>query len=280
MKFWNLERLLGRSLCPFEIKLAVNDMKNEARNYLPRVYENSKDSLYSHTVFQILSNLINSHFVNAKILDLGCADKRSSRLLTNYGLQISNYCGVDHNSGFSPDIESDVRDLSIYYERIDFAPNVILITDVLEHLDGGIEDIQKFLKELSAKISTDTKVYISAPQMYRLDRLKLKHLFYPEHKVRLKLEEWQKIIFQDFEVEQLIGVGYISVLPYLIMFLSFYNENGWTGAVFKKIRSLLSKSVTIRQLDYFLSNRSKGCLFFCRLANSVLFVCRKKVPLE
>ena len=97
-------------------------MGYESKNYLPRVYENSKDSLYSHTVFQILSDLINAHFSNVKILDLGCADKRSARLLINYDLQISNYCGVDHNSGFNPDIESDVTDLSAYYEKIDFTP--------------------------------------------------------------------------------------------------------------------------------------------------------------
>lgn len=60
---------------------AVCAMGNETKNYLPTVYENSKDSLYSHTVFQILSDLIEVHFSNVRILDLGCADKRSSRLV-------------------------------------------------------------------------------------------------------------------------------------------------------------------------------------------------------
>lgn len=278
--FWNQKPPPSKSHSSSELDLSVGPLGNESKIYLPRVYENSKDSLYSHTVFQILSDIIKIIFETAKILDLGCADKRSSRLLTKYGLKISNYCGVDQNSEFSPDIESDVKDLSIYYENIDFVPNVVLITDVLEHLDGGTKDIQKFLKDLVQKISCDSKVFITVPQMYRLDRFKLKHLYYPEHKVRLTLEEWQNIVSQDFEIEQQIGIGYISVLPYLIMFLPFYSEHGWTGSVFKKSRNILSKSGKIRQLDYFLSRKSQDNLFACRLANDALFVCRKKAPIE
>lgn len=276
MKSLSQELPLGKSLCQCESSLSLCGMEINESNYLPAVYEKSKDSLYSHTIFQVLADLMKKQFNRDLILDLGCADKRAFRLLKNYGAPISKYCGVDFNSQFAPDIQADIRDFEFYVNKIPFVPNAVLITDVLEHLEKGTPDIQKFLRSLSQIMDPDSEVYISIPQMYRLDRFKLNHLSYPEHKVRLDLSEWEDLIKQNFVIKQQMGIGYISVLPYLVMFFPFYNENGWTGAIFKWLRNELSKFTSLRKMDHFLSRIRKNKGLFCQFSNSVLFVCQRK----
>jgi SAM-dependent methyltransferase len=83
-------------------------------NYMIRAYSKSTNSLYSHTIFRFIADEIKESREPVHILDLGCADGRSRELLTQYGVQIANYFGIDSNSKFSPSLTSDIRNVESY----------------------------------------------------------------------------------------------------------------------------------------------------------------------
>lgn len=245
-------------------------------NYMARAYSRSTNSLYSHTIFRFIADEIKKSSKPIHILDLGCADGRSRQLLTYYGVQIAHYFGVDCNSTFSPSLVSDIRNVKSYMGNISFIPNIVLITDVLEHLENGAEDILKFLEDLDDLLPSDCKIFISAPQMYRLDRFKFKHLYYSEHRVRFHLNEWKEILSRNLKTTASYGIGYISVLPYLVMVFPWYNEIGPLGQFFKKFRAALSKSTQLRMIEYRLSKFIGGVYPLQTFSNSVLLVCKPK----
>lgn len=244
------------------------------KDYLFYSYKKSGNSLYSHTVFNFIADQIKNIQEPICILDLGCADGRSQALLNNYGIHISRYFGVDSNSRFSPSFVSDIRDVDEYISKIGFVPNVVLITDVLEHLDDGAEDIRKLLKRLKVSLPSCCQIFISAPQMYRLDRFKFQHLCYPEHKVRFNLWEWKSLLSECFDITSSHGIGYISTLPYFVMFAPWYKEDKSLGKFFKLFRDLLSRSRTVRKVDYALTKLFGGISILQSFSNSALFVCR------
>ncbi|NUM60461.1 MAG: methyltransferase domain-containing protein [Bdellovibrionaceae bacterium] len=256
-----------------QIKRNVTDL-----NYLVNSYRQSGNSLYSHTIFKFIADQIKTSKKPIRILDLGCADGRSRQLLTHYGVHISRYCGIDNNSKFSPSLISDIRDVHTYMSQLDFTPNVVLITDVLEHLENGTEDIFTFLNCLEKYLPEKCQIFISTPQMYRLDRFKLKHLQYSEHKVRFSLDEWKNILDQNLVVSSSYGIGYISILPYLVMAIPWYDENGCLGIFFKTFRDFLSRSFLLRRFEYGLTRILCVISPLQSFSNSVLFVCKPKNP--
>ncbi len=258
------------------MKGITEHIKPSQSQYLVRAYSSSKNSLYSHTVFRVIADYQKKENKICKVLDLGCADGRARELLVNYGLEISDYCGVDYNRSFNPMIVDDIRNVDNYLKKVPFSPNVVLITDVLEHLEKGRIDIDIFLHDLKSRLPKDCIVYTTAPQMYRLDRFKLSYLHYPEHTVRMSLAEWKEIISKHISIEQTLGAGYVSVLPYLLMFLPNYKEDKILGKIFKKVRSLISAQKSLYEVDYYLSKTLGKREAFVDLANSVVLVCKNK----
>jgi SAM-dependent methyltransferase len=256
--------------------MSTIEHRHSSDDYLVGAYKKSGSSLYSHTVFNFIGERLRSFNEPLRILDLGCADGRSKELLLKTGAHIADYYGVDSNANFCPSFVGDIRDVSSYIGLIPFTPNVILITDVLEHFENGTVDIKSFLKKIQKDLSTDCLIFITVPQMYRLDRFKLAHLHYTEHKVRFTLYEWTSLLTDHLRIIDTHGIGYLSVLPYLVMFVPSYKEDGILGHVFLKTRKILSSFPILRKIDLHLTNVIGKGRHFEGLSNSVLLVCRTK----
>lgn len=239
------------------------------RSYLVEAYLSSTGSLYGNTLFRIIRERIGPAQSSCGILDLGCADRRAKNLLGSG----HKYFGVDIDPGFNPDLIADIRDLETCLRAPAFEVDTILLTDVLEHLDRGTEDIDELLKKLNSLVSPSTRIFIVVPQLYRLDALKLPHLHYPEHKVRFTSREWAELITRYLDVKDVTGISYLSVMPYLLMFSKKYKDGNTLGSLFKQARRKLSGNLA-EQIDYGLTARLGRSKKFKHLSNSVLYECR------
>lgn len=211
----------------------------------------------------------------ARVLDLGCSTSISRHYLERTGL-IFDYCGVDYEDQFSPDIVMDVRDLARHRDALPWTPDVILLLDVLEHLPGREADIEAVMRACDAVIAPHGMVLVVAPQLYRLDRLKLAHLHYPEHQVRFTLAEWRAVIERAMPVASVRGVGYLSCLPYLPMLSRRYREDNALGRLFHWLRGRVFEWGPLKPLEVALTRalgRLPGLTGWC---NSSLLICRTR----
>jgi SAM-dependent methyltransferase len=241
------------------------------QSYLVKAYENSGPCLYSRTLFDFISENLKGIKDEVRILDLGCADGRAERILKQK-LAIK-YFGIDIDPGFGPHYVADIKNVEECLKASPFEQDIILLTDVLEHLKEGETDIHDFLSKLSQHASPDSEIFITLPQMYRLDALKPSHLHYPEHKVRFQASEWISILSKYFHIKEITGVSYVSVLPYLIMFNRFYREDNILGKIFKFSRTAL-RGQRIFEFDSKLTKHLGKHPFFIPFSNSVLYRCQ------
>jgi hypothetical protein len=208
-----------------------------------------------------------------RVLDLGCSTSISRHYLEMNGLDFE-YCGVDYEAAFDPDIVMDVRQIHAKRNELPWVPDVIMLLDVLEHLPGRAEDIEAVMRACNALIPAHGLVLVVVPQLYRLDRLKLKHLHYPEHAVRFTLGEWRAIVSRAIRIERVMGVGYLSCLPYLPMLSRHYREDNRLGRLFHHLRGRTFEWPPLKPAERVLTRalgRVPGLQGWC---NSSLMICR------
>ena len=242
-----------------------------------RLLQQEKLNLYGIAKFAVVADEIRKIAKNldhpVRILDLGCSTSISKHYLLNEKLDFE-YCGVDYEEAFQPDICMDVRDLYNRRNDLPWEPDVILLLDVLEHLPGKSKDIARVMSECDKLIPRHGVVLAVVPQLYRMDRLKLSHLHYPEHQVRFTLDEWHDIISKVTTISGIQGIGYLSCLPYLPMLSPFYLEDNLHGSLFRFLRGSLFEWSPLKPVEKWLS-RSLGTVeFFKGWCNSTLLVCR------
>ncbi|KAM3112914.1 class I SAM-dependent methyltransferase [Phormidesmis sp. 146-33] len=238
-----------------------------------RLLSGKDENLFNSVKFRLIAQALRkSNLKQLRILDLGCADKVAFRYLSNLGVDF-DYCGVDYESPFSPDILSDIRDSNQIISKLPWQPNVIFLLDVLEHLEGLEVDILQVLQACCSILPPGGLVVVTIPQMYRLDRFKFKHLHYKEHKIRLRQDEWYNLLSHELKVCNSQGVGFISVLPYLVMFHPRYEKTPFLMRLFKQLREKTLEKPFLRKLDWHLSRLLGGVPFFRKWTNDVLFVC-------
>ncbi|HLL52488.1 MAG TPA: class I SAM-dependent methyltransferase [Myxococcaceae bacterium] len=208
-----------------------------------------------------------------RVLDVGCGDKTALRHFGELDLEV-DYCGLDPDPTVSPDLVGDARELEYQHARLPFRPDVILLLDVLEHLEGRHGDVRRVLRGCRSVLAPGGVVLISVPQMYRLDRLKLSRLHTPEHKLRLTVSEWRGLVELDFEVVAAQGAGYLSALPYLPMLHPGYGEKNALGQLVHALRHGLSAVEPLESADTWLSNSVGRVEQLKGWANDTLFVCR------
>lgn len=244
------------------------------KSYLVNAYATSNDSLYSRMLFQTLAKLIKQQKINApKVLDLGCADARGRRLLKAYLPGEFHYFGVDIDKNFNPDLIADIRDIKQIFARVKFKPNIILLNDVLEHFENGKDDIEKFLSEIIKYVPKDTLIYITVPQIYRLDCFKLPHLKYPEHRVRFNSIEWAALVGKNLQIRKARAASFITGAPHLLMASQHYTESNILGQAFKYIRSKMNRSELLEKLDSkWVSRWGENPLVF-PISNGLIFEC-------
>ncbi|TVQ57763.1 MAG: methyltransferase domain-containing protein [Rhodobacteraceae bacterium] len=245
--------------------------------YLVARLAGQKPNLYGEVKFAIVAREIRALGRRLgrppRVLDLGCSTSISRHYLERNDLDFE-YCGVDYEAAFSPDIVMDVRDLHRDRDRLPWTPDVIMLLDVLEHLPGKEPDIEAVMAACDALIPEHGLILVVVPQLYRLDRLKLPHLQYPEHHVRMTLGQWRRLIARRTRVSRARGIGYLSCLPYLPMFSPWYREdNGW-GRAFQMLRSRAFEWEPLKPLEKGLTSllgRLPGLKGWC---NSTLLICR------
>ena len=244
--------------------------------YLVQRYRSQNDeNLFNHVKFHLITDALRQHApASPALLDLGCADQLARRYLTRLGNSF-RYCGVDYEVAFEPDIVGDLRDPEHIAPRLPWAPDVILLLDVLEHLDGRESDILQVLQTCRSILPPGGLVLVTVPQMYRLDRFKLPHLHYEEHKVRLRQEEWLELLSCELEVFETRGVGFLSVLPHLVMFSRRYRDDNVLGRLFRHLRGKTLERSALRRIDLWLSRACGSRPSLRQWANDVLFVCRR-----
>lgn len=210
-----------------------------------------------------------------RVLDLGCSTSISRHYLEINGLDFE-YCGVDYEATFDPDLVMDVRDLHRNRHRLPWVPDVIMLLDVLEHLPGKQPDIEAVIDACDALIPAHGIILVVVPQLYRLDRLKLGHLHYPEHHVRLTLGEWCRLIARRTRISRVRGIGYLSCLPYAPMLSPWYLEgNGW-GRAFRYLRGEAFEWAPLKPAEKALTAVLGGLPGFKGWCNSSLIVCRRR----
>jgi hypothetical protein len=186
------------------------------------------------------------------------------------------YFGIDYESTFEPDAVVDLNVAGALEAPMDWSPDVVMLLDVLEHLHEDRKDLNQVVKHVADTMPADARLIITVPQLYRLDRFKLAHLHYPEHKIRLTQAEWRAIIETHFEVLDVQGVGYLSVLPYLPMASRHYTPENALGRLFNRLRSRTFEKRWLKPVDLFLSRTLGKVPIFKTLSNDILFVVKPR----
>lgn len=247
--------------------------------YLVKKLANSKPNLYGTVKFHVVSREIRKWAQDLnrppKILDIGCSTSISKEYLANTGLEFE-YCGADYEAAFQPDIVLDATRLTDHQEDLPWQPDVITLLDVLEHLPGKADDIESVMRQCCEVVAPGGLVLAVVPQLYRLDRLKLGHLHYPEHQVRFTLKEWAEIIARAADIQSVHGIGYLSCLPYLPMISPLYKEDNRHGKLFYHLRGKTFEWGPLKPAEIALT-RTLGKLPGLRgWCNSSLLICQKK----
>ena len=248
---------------------------NDRSPYLvQRLFETNEKNLFNHVKFHLVKQEIDKlGLERPRILDVGCGLQVSRQYLEFLDLDF-DYFGIDYEPRFNPDAVVDLGNLSGLSDKLTWKPDVVLALDVLEHLHEDTQEIKKVLANLCTVVDESTTFIVTLPQMYRLDRFKLSHLHYPEHKIRLTQAEWREVLESELDITDVQGLGYLSVIPYLPMLSKRYKPDNRLGALFTFLRSKLFEWGPFKPVDLFLSN-TLGRLNPCKtVSNDVLFVGR------
>lgn len=237
-----------------------------------RLFNTPENNLFNYVKF----NLVNHHIARIgidkpRIMDIGCGLQVAKRFLSALNQNIT-YFGIDYEATFQPDAVVDLNLKGSLVSPMTWAPDVVMLLDVLEHLHEKEEDLERVVKHIAQAVPHNARVIITVPQLYRLDRFKLPHLHYPEHKIRLTQNEWRGVIEKHFHVTHTQGVGYLSVIPYLPMAFSNYQLDNALGRLFNHLRSSTFEKTWLKPLDLFLSNTLGRLRPFKSLSNDILFV--------
>jgi SAM-dependent methyltransferase len=234
------------------------------------------NNLFNYVKFHLINDALAPYgSKKLNILELGCGTKTTARYLESFGGHF-NYFGVDYEASFVPDFVCDLLNPEPVKEMLPWQPDVLMLLDVLEHLHEDITKLEEVLIKIDYLIPSKTKVIVTLPQMYRLDRFKLAHLYYPEHKIRLTQNEWKSLLSKSFHVERVQAVGFLSVIPFLPMFFKSYKPDNRLGQLFMYLRKNTMEWPLFKPIDLWLSRTIGTMKPFYFYSNDILFVLSKK----
>lgn len=165
---------------------------------------------------KLLQIILSEMFANRKdleIYDLGCGTGSNVQLLKKYG----KVAGVDCNKtalsfsidrGFDKVIEADICQMSCIKSK---CADLVVITDVLEHLDDDL----KALQEINRISKDDGRVIITVPAFSFLSTTQ--DDFYHHKRRYTQKEISQKMSTAKFNIERLTYFNLILSLPILLI---------------------------------------------------------------
>ena len=237
-----------------------------------RLLETRDENLFNHVKFTLVKQVVDGlGLERPRVLDIGCGLQVAGNYLARLGLGM-DYFGVDYEARFGPDAVVDLMEPESVAGPLPWAPDVVLLLDVLEHLHEDPAVLADVVRRLAATLPPEAIVIVTLPQMYRLDRFKPAHLHYPEHKVRLTQAEWREVLESGFDVRATQGLGYLSVLPYLPMASRRYTSENRLGRLFAHLRGHTFEWAPLKPADVWLSNTLGRMRAMQTLSNDVLFV--------
>lgn len=241
-----------------------------------RLFETPENNLFNYVKFQLVNDHIRALGLQTpRVMDIGCGLQVAKRFLSALTPDL-RYFGIDYESTFEPDAVVDLNQPGALEKPMDWSPDVVMLLDVLEHLHEDSADLSQVVKHIAETTPEDARLIITVPQLYRLDRFKLPHLHYPEHKIRLTQAEWRAIIEEHFEVLEVQGLGYLSVLPYLPMASRHYKPDNFLGRLFSHLRSHTFEKRWLKPVDLFLSRTVGKIPLFKTMSNDILFVAKPR----
>ncbi len=241
-----------------------------------RLFQTPEHNLFNYVKFKLVNQHIeNTGVAQPWVMDIGCGLQVAKRFLNTFNPNIAYY-GIDYEPTFKPDAVVDLNVDGTLEKPMQLKPDVVMLLDVLEHLHDNTEDLDQVIQRVAQSMPQSATLIITVPQWYRLDRFKLKHLHYPEHKIRLTQSEWRNAIEKHFDIRSTQGVGYLSVLPYLPMASRRYTSDNRLGRLFKHLRSVTFERAWIKPIDLFLSNTLGLVKPFKFLSNDILFVAKPR----
>ncbi len=258
---------------PLDTTKVQEPLKENSPYLVKRLFETNEKNLFNHVKFCLVKQEIDKlNFSRPAVLDIGCGLQVAKHYLESLSLEF-DYFGADYEPKFAPDA---VLDLLSADPKVNFDPDVVLMLDVLEHLHEDEQELVKIVGRIHNMIPQNCTAIITLPQMYRLDRFKLKHLFYPEHKIRLTQAEWRAVLETHFDIESVQGLGYLSVFPYLPMLSKRYKPDNRLGKLFNLLRSKVFEWGPLKPADLWLSNTLGKIGFMKTISNDILFVAKPK----
>lgn len=263
---------------PGTIVSSVDAPKQDRSPYLvKRLLETNERNLFNHVKFNLVKQQIDTLGLDTpRVLDIGCGLQVAHSYLTDLNLECQ-YFGVDYEPNFSPGAVVDLLNISDNPPELPWSPDVVLMLDVLEHLHEDTNELDKIVASIKNHLcAPDSTMIFTLPQMYRLDRFKLPHLHYPEHKIRLTQQEWVQVIEPHFEIESVKGFGYLSVIPYLPMASKRYTPDNRLGKLFNYLRGHFFEWGPFKPIDLWLSKMLGGIPGIKQFSNDIIIVARPR----
>jgi len=243
-----------------------------------RLLETRDENLFNHVKFSLVKDAIDGlGLQRPRVLDIGCGLQVARTYLDRLELDM-DYFGVDYEPRFGPDAVIDLLRPETTTGVLPWAPEVILALDVLEHLHEDPAVLRDTIERLASITPAGATLIVTLPQMYRLDRFKLPHLHYPEHKVRLTRQEWRRLLEHGFRIDDERGLGYLSVLPYLPMASRRYRPDNRLGRLFDRLRGRTFEWGPLKPVDLWLSRTLGRVPWLKGVSNDVLFIASSKRP--
>lgn len=237
-----------------------------------RLFRTPENNLFNHVKFHLVDDHIRKlGHARPRLMDIGCGLQVARRFLQALNPAI-HYHGIDYEATFEPDAVVDLNVQGALTGPMQWQPDVVMLLDVLEHLHEERADLSQVIGHVARSMPQHATAIITLPQLYRLDCLKLSHLHYPEHKIRLTQAEWRELLEEHFQIQATQGLGYLSVLPYLPMASRRYTPENRLGRLFNHLRSRTFEKPWLKPLDLFLSRTLGRIGPFKHLSNDILFV--------
>lgn len=243
---------------------------------IQRLANTPDDNLFNFVKLNLVNDQIIKRFhVLPRVMDIGCGLQVAKRYLQSLNPELVYY-GVDYEQSFGPDAIVDLNIPNALKEPMQWHPDVVMLLDVLEHLHEDVDKLSDVIENISKAVPSHCIVIITLPQWYRLDCLKLSHLHYPEHKIRLTQKQWHTLISKHFDIVETQGLGFLSVIPYLPMLSKKFANDNALGRLFMHLRSKTFEKRWLKPVDLFLSRTLGKHWPFTKATNDILFVAKPR----
>jgi len=264
------------------------DSKNNLPNPLPaeapdsleaikKLHQDPSRTLYAYVKYGVVTQWVESHHFETNgysatdklvTVDLGCSFQPLRRYLTSR-VKAIQYVGIDCVQALYPDILCDLSDLKSVQAIPELRPDVVIGLDILAELHDNAYDLNATLHQWSRQFDgKNTAFVVTIPNRSRNEN----------HKLSLSTEEWMARLSQQFNIVDVLGLGFLSALPYLVS----EDPNTQGQSVLRKILNVLKEpmfnSQILKSTDLLLTQILGKSRFFKRFAHSMLIIAEPKAP--